>query len=89
MGYQLLPLLDLQPVSEELSVKNSVPCIKISCSSTASYYNERRLRTQDPLESIEQPLMYWRGNLVLICKNTLAAVMQGKLIAVAYTLRTY
>ena len=85
MGYQLLPLLDLQPVSEELSVKNSVPCIKISC----LYYNERRLRTQDPLESIEQPLMYWRGNLVLICTNTLAAVMQGKLIAVAYTLRTY
>ena len=34
-------------------------------------YNERRLRTQNPLESNEQSLVYWRGNLVLLCTNTI------------------
>ena len=51
-AFPLLPLLYLQPVCEELSAKNSVPCTKISCSLTLSTIDravckEQRLLSQD------------------------------------------
>lgn len=69
---QLLPLLYLQPVCEELSAKNSVPCTKISCSLTLSTIDravckEQRLLSQDLL--IPQFLYSWSGWSVveLVC----------------------